>query len=192
MEHLSDEALMRLAQGPEPQRFGDLMRRHRAALLRTASQRLGRFGSPEDVVQETFLAAFRARATYQPAWSVRAWLWTILLNQCKAVWAKQAKQAARNEGYANRDDLAFDSPPADAAVEAREERRLLDEQLERLPTDVAWALRLRFFGGMKFQEIAETMNCSLGTAKNRVRAGLESLSRALTPPAYATDEEGNS
>ena len=192
METLSDEALMQLAQGPEPQRFGELMRRHRAALLRTASQRLGRFGSPEDVVQETFLAAFRARGIYQPAWSVRTWLWTILLNQCKAVWAKQAKQAARNEAYATRDDRSCDAPAADVAAEAREERKLLDEQIERLPHDLAWALRLRFFAGMKFQEIAESMNCSLGTAKNRVRAGLESLSRALTPSECASDEETTS
>jgi sigma-70-like protein len=44
-----------------------------------------------------------------------------------------------------------------------------------LPTAQADALRLRFFGGLKFEEIADAMQCSLGTAKNRVRWGLMRL-----------------
>jgi RNA polymerase sigma-70 factor (ECF subfamily) len=55
---------------------------------------------------------------------------------------------------------------------ALEQADLLETSLAALPTVQADALRLRFFGGLKFEEIAETMNCSLGTAKNRVRWGL--------------------
>ena len=55
---------------------------------------------------------------------------------------------------------------------ARERSELLEASLAALPTVQADALRLRFFGGLKFEEIAEAMQCSLGTAKNRVRWGL--------------------
>ena len=41
------------------------------------------------------------------------------------------------------------------------------------------AIRLRFFGGLKFQEIADAMDCSLSTAKNRVRWGLTTISEKL-------------
>jgi RNA polymerase sigma-70 factor (ECF subfamily) len=51
--------------------------------------------------------------------------------------------------------------------------------LARLPAAQADALRLRFFGGLKFQEIADTMPCSLNTAKNRVRDGLARMAEML-------------
>ena len=51
--------------------------------------------------------------------------------------------------------------------------------LSQLNPDQAAALRLRFFSGLKFHEIAVAMHCSLATAKNRVRWGLERLAAAL-------------
>jgi RNA polymerase sigma factor (sigma-70 family) len=54
----------------------------------------------------------------------------------------------------------------------KERAALLDELLARLTPAQADALRLRFFADLKFQEIADTMGCSLLTAKNRVRSGL--------------------
>lgn len=71
----------------------------------------------------------------------------------------------------------------------KERAELLEKSLERLPEPEADALRLRFFGDLKFQEIADTMQCSLGTAKNRVRKGLVRLARIVTD-AEALAEAG--
>ena len=62
---------------------------------------------------------------------------------------------------------------------ARERREILEQLLERFSAVQADALRLRFFGGLKFQEIADTMQCSLCTAKNRVRWGLLRLAELV-------------
>jgi len=61
----------------------------------------------------------------------------------------------------------------------QERSQLLDSLLAKLPEGQADALRLRFFGGLKFQEIAEAMGCSLSTAKNRVRWGLTKMAEYL-------------
>jgi RNA polymerase sigma-70 factor (ECF subfamily) len=66
-----------------------------------------------------------------------------------------------------------------AQLLASERRDLLESLLGRLTPAQADALRLRFYGGLKFQEIADTMGCSLGTAKNRVQWGLVKLSEML-------------
>ena len=71
------------------------------------------------------------------------------------------------------------------AVLAERQQRLL-ARLEELPEVQADALRLRFFGGLKFSEIAQTMGSSLSAAKVRVRNGLVTLSERLR------DEEGDS
>ena len=80
----------------------------------------------------------------------------------------------------------------ESAEAAPEQHLLAQERAERvksllaeLPETQADALRLRFFGGLKFQEIADTMRCSLATAKNRVRWGLLRLSEMLQTGADA-------
>jgi RNA polymerase sigma-70 factor (ECF subfamily) len=62
---------------------------------------------------------------------------------------------------------------------ATERSERLNALLDQLPEKQADALRLRFFGGLKFREIAAAMNCSLSTAKNRVRWGLTEMAEQL-------------
>jgi RNA polymerase sigma-70 factor (ECF subfamily) len=133
-------------------------------------------------VQETFLAAYKSRHTYREAQGFRTWLWTILLNQCRRSWAGHSRlprvscwtDETAGGGPSPGDGLqkAGEEPPPLERLLARERADLLEASLAALPSVQADALRLRFFGGLKFEEIAEAMNCSLGTAKNRVRWGL--------------------
>lgn len=182
---LSDQELMQLAQAGDRAAFGEIARRYQPALLRVAQSRLGRRDWAEDAVQETLLAAFKWRASYRQPGNFRTWLWTILLNQCRRSWA----------GHVRRPRLfCWDDRPADevapaiykASVErgegppwqsmlAQERAEQLESLLAQLPPAQADALRLRFFAGLKFEEISETMRCSLGTAKNRVKWGLMRL-----------------
>ncbi|HVX62481.1 MAG TPA: RNA polymerase sigma factor [Pirellulales bacterium] len=186
---LPDQALMRRVQAGQTAMFAELVRRYQPALLRVARSRLGRDDWAEDVVQETFLAAFKGRDTYREPYSFRTWLWTILLNKCRRSWSGQSRQP---HVICWTDEAAGgDRPPLDEArpanqaeqplerVLARERVDLLEASLASLPTAQADALRLRFFGGLKFEEIAETMQCSLGTAKNRVRWGLLRLADSV-------------
>ncbi len=81
---LSDAALVEHARAGQSECFDQLVLRYQAALMRVARSRLGRADWAEDVVQETLLAVYRGLATYDPRFAFRTWLWTILLNQCRA------------------------------------------------------------------------------------------------------------
>lgn len=173
-----DRQLMVLVQAGDVERFTQLVARYRLPLLRVAAGRLRRSDWAEEAVQETFLAAFRSRDTYDPSRSFRTWLWTILLNQCRAIglrgekadqvgcWSDLAPEASIETS------VCCDRPSPLGELLARERAETLERLLRRLSPAQADALRLRFFGGLKFQEIAETMGCSLLTAKNRVKWGL--------------------
>jgi RNA polymerase sigma-70 factor (ECF subfamily) len=63
---------------------------------------------------------------------------------------------------------------------AKERAEQLNRELAGLPPEQADALRLRFFGGLKFQEIADVQQCSLTSAKNRVRWGLLKMANRLS------------
>ncbi len=173
-----DRALMLRVLGGDVDCFAELVARYRRPLLRVAVGRLGRLDWAEEAVQETFLAAFRSRETFDPERSFRTWLWTILLNQCRAIGAKRSRAShvacwSDNAVAAPIDDAVLcDRPSPLGELLARERADLLEQSLQRLSPAQADALRLRFFGELKFQEIADAMGCSLLTAKNRVKWGL--------------------
>jgi len=186
-----DAALLVRVQRGESECFAELVRRYQASLERVARSRLGRSDWAEDVVQETFLAAYKSAASYDARYNFRTWLWTILLNQCASHYHRQRRALALNApiGSVPPTDRADDRGGEEAtplgALLARERSAQLEQYLARLSTVQADALRLRFFGGLKFQEIAETMQCSLNTAKNRVRWGLMQLAAMISAEGAA-------
>lgn len=198
----SDVEVMRQVQTGQPERFAELIRRYQEPLARVAYSRLGRRDWAEEVVQETFLAAFKSRRTFDPRFSFRTWLWTILFRQCHGHWKSRQRQpyvwswadtdlpqaSVGPDGYApeSRD------PAPSLRLLADERREQLERHLGELRPTQADALRLRFYGELKFQEIADTMGCSLLTAKNRVRAGLLQLAKLLDAPALSEPPDSTS
>jgi RNA polymerase sigma-70 factor (ECF subfamily) len=151
-----------------------------------AASKLGNPTWAEDVVQETFLAVFAARATYNPEFAFRTWLWTILLNLCR----RQLKQQHRQPRQVPRSQLSADSTTNSKGEPVEwetglsrllqlERREQLAALLNALPEPQGDALRLRFFGGLKFSEIAEAMNSSVSGAKRRVQNGLVAMAELL-------------
>lgn len=189
-EEISDGTLIASVLAGERDQFAQLVARYQGPLLRVACSRMGRPDWAEDVVQETFLCAFKSLHTYNSQYSFRTWLWTILLNQCRrqlkkfsrglfiGAWSQSTSDDDLRATLA--DQLRSDESPA-ARMATQERSQVLDALLAKLPEGQADALRLRFFGGLKFQEIAEAMGCSLSTAKNRVRWGLTKMAEYLGP-----------
>ncbi|MDP6448235.1 MAG: RNA polymerase sigma factor [Pirellulaceae bacterium] len=179
----TDGAVVAHVLSGDTERFAELVRRYQPSLLRAAVNQLGQRDAAEDAVQEAFLCAFKSLATYDSRFSFRTWLWTILLNQCRRQYQKRMRPQAKAESAGSVSHLeeatSRDLTPA-ANLLVKERRQLLEQQMGALPAPLSDALRLRFFGGLKYQEIAHSMGCSLSTAKNRVRWGLERLSQMNT------------
>jgi RNA polymerase sigma-70 factor (ECF subfamily) len=185
--HDTDAELMRRANRGDRAAFAEIVSRYQSALRRVAESRLGTVEAAEDVVQETLFAAYKSRHTYDPQFGFSTWLWTILLNQCRRYAGRQARHGraisidGREPGDASqrsREPIAPDDAGLGGLM-AYERREVLERLLLQLSAVQADALRLRFFGGLKFQEIADTMQCTLLTAKNRVRWGLLRLSELV-------------
>jgi RNA polymerase sigma-70 factor (ECF subfamily) len=187
---VTDGMLIAAVLAGDQEQFAELVQRYQRALLRVAASRLGRQDWAEDVVQETFLCALKWLRSYDSRYSFRTWLWTILLNQCHRHWKKHSRglfvgswPETEQQHEVSAEiirQLQREDSPAQHLL-ARERAQLLDGLLLRLPEVQADALRLRFFGGLKFPEIAAATNCSLSTAKNRVKLGLARLAEFLGP-----------
>jgi RNA polymerase sigma-70 factor (ECF subfamily) len=181
---LDDVQIMRRVQAGEVELFDLLVERYRGPLLNVAWSKLGDRSWAEDAVQDTLLAAFAARATYNPRFAFRTWVWTILLNLCRRQWQRRKSRPREHSLSAPPVDLAgYREPAADgtavAGVLRAERREEVHRLLARLPESQADALRLRFFGNLQFSEVAEAMDSSLGAAKQRVKRGLATLAEQL-------------
>ena len=165
--------------------FACLVRRYHGPLLLLAKSRLSRPDVAEEAVQDAFVCAYRSLHTYKPEFSFRTWLWTILLNQCRRHGSRMSQQPAQcsaNGPTQLSEEFVAQSTPEfgpDLQAMRNERNQLLNELLLELPEVRADAIRLRFFGQLKYREIAEVMNSSLNAAKQRVRLGLVTIGDLL-------------
>ncbi len=181
-----DATIMQAVQQGDFDQFDVLVERYRLPLIRVAVSKLGDAAWAEDVVQETFLAVFAARRTYNPEFAFRTWLWTILLNLCRRELKKhrrRPRQVADSQWPPGSPARISNEPVEQETGLSRllqlERREQLNLLLGELPEPQGDALRLRFFGGLKFSEIADAMNSSVSGAKRRVQNGLFALAEKL-------------
>lgn len=156
--------------------FAEIVRRYQRPLQAAARSRVRTGSIADELVQEAFLAAFRSLRTYDSRFSFRTWLWTILLNLCRR---HLARAEQRQPPPGPEIEPTVDSAGPLESLLAKERAERVATWLEALPAVQGDALRLRFFGQLKFQEVADALGCSISAAKNRVRAGLEAISDQL-------------
>ena len=185
-QKLDDATIMKRVCAGEYLLFDELVLRYRQRLLRFAWSKYGNQCAAEDLVQEAFLAAYAARETYNPAFAFSTWLWTIFLNLCRRHYKREMKQPREvvRSALGTSKEIRIPEPsstetPLQTALRT-EQFELLVTYLADLPEVQADALRLRFFGGLKFSEIALTMECSLSAAKIRVKNGLLQLAQRFS------------
>jgi RNA polymerase sigma-70 factor (ECF subfamily) len=180
-----DVQIMRRVQAGQLELFDVLVRRYRGPLLNVAWSKLGDSNWAEDAVQDTLLAAFAARETYNPQFAFRTWVWTILLNVCRRQWQRRESRPREHSlsSAPPADVIGFSEPltrdTALAQAVRTEQREEMHRLLARLPEAQGDAVRLRFFGGLQFSEIAEAMDSSVSAAKQRVKKGLAELAEQL-------------
>jgi RNA polymerase sigma-70 factor (ECF subfamily) len=182
---LDDNEIMRCVQAGQVELFDLLVSRYRQALVHVAWSKLGDGAWAEDIVQEALLAAFAARGSFDPRFSFRTWLWTILLNLCRRAW-RQRQSRPREQSLADGaypGQAAFVEPSSEENGLSRalrlEARQQVHQTLALLDEPVADALRLRFFAGLAYDEIALAMGSSTSGAKRRVKVGLARLATLL-------------
>ncbi len=154
-----------------------LYRRHAASVLRLATRLLRSTEDARDVLQDTFLTAFAELATLRDPSAVKAWLHTICVRLVHRRFRKRKLLRLlgldRTEEDAKLERLA--SP--DLSPEARADLHAVDRALDALPPEekVAWVLR--YVEGLSLDEVAESSECSLATAKRRISAAAAAVDR---------------
>lgn len=174
--------------------FEIIVRRYYAAMRRMAISKTGLIDEADDIVQDSFTAAYRSLHTYKRAFSFRTWLWTILINQCRQTGRRATKRPRQWTAPDDIDGRPMESGAVlckdelpDQTLELREREQYLRRLLLQLPETRGDAVRLRFFGQLKYTEIADAMQCSLSAAKKWVREGLLMMSDQIREDPQGID-----
>jgi RNA polymerase sigma factor (sigma-70 family) len=149
--------------------FELLVRRHGPLVWSVCRRILGNHADAEDAFQAVFLVLVRRAASLERTCPLAAWLHTVA---CRA--ALRARETAarrrRHERAAERAETC-----SETGAEARDLRRVLDEELDRLPDKYRIPLVLCYLEGLTQEETARQLGWPLGTLKSRVLRGREQL-----------------
>ena len=176
-----DAHLMAQVQRGELEAFEQLVRRYGGALY-AFFVRLG--SSPadaEDLMQDTFLRVFKARATFDSQRPLSPWLYGIATH----VWVDEQRQRRGARATAAGGAPVVEEPAATAMddvaaqAERRDMTRHIEEAMHQLPEDHRLVLILRHFHGLSYEGISQALGISMGTVKSRIHYALAELREEL-------------
>jgi RNA polymerase sigma-70 factor, ECF subfamily len=167
----SDSDLVSRTLDGHPDAFGEVVDRYYVDCLRFSVRMLGHREDAEDAVQETFLSAYRALGRYRERERFRAWLWRILVNQCRTL-------ARRRERWTRRVvacDSALAEIPAPAEDGAPELRDALQAGLSSLDLILREAFLLKYGEGLEYSEMSRITGAGVSALKMRVKRAADLL-----------------
>jgi RNA polymerase sigma-70 factor (ECF subfamily) len=179
----TDEELVRALAGGRQEALGALFARHAPLVFGIARQSLDG-AAAEDIVQEVFLAVWHGAPTFEEArGAFRPWLLQIahhrVLNELRRRSRKPISGSAADHDRV--ESFADPSPEPSAELWREFRRSAVREALEQLPPLQRQALGLAFFEELTHEQVASVLNLRLGTAKSRIRSGLQRLRAQLSP-----------
>ena len=185
MEAEADSAVERARSG-DSDAFRLLVEQHSRAVFRLAFRMTGNEEDAEDVVQETFLRAYRQLDRYEARSSFSTWLYRIASNYSLDLIRMRKRHEDRRERSApdERDILQtipVDTPGPDRIVYGSEVQQRVSAAMEELSAQERTAFVLRHFEGLSIEEIGEALGTGTNATKHSIFRAVQKLRRSLEP-----------
>jgi RNA polymerase sigma-70 factor (ECF subfamily) len=187
---VSENNIVQRWQNGETDAFDELYHQHSPAIYRLGWAMLQQTQAAEDVVQETFLRAYKARTSFDPARaSFGTWLYQIALNYCRSYlrrkrlmtipWLRPSQEAP---------DIPDSRPGPEAKALRDEYQSQLWEAVEKLSVPLREVIVLHYYMEIPAVEIAVMFNCPEGTIYSRLHNARRHLARTLVERGITAPE----
>ena len=183
-----EEALLKAFRNGDSAAFDVLIEMYSAKLYKVAYALLGSRQDAEEVVQDTFLRAYRALHAFRGESSLETWLHRIVLNLArnKYHWNHRRGDGVNvsltagddsdgDSGTDNEQDVPDRRLEPDLILEQNEIGTNIMKALNRLPDNLRETMLLRHVNDMPYEQIAQKLDCKVGTVKSRLSRGREML-----------------
>ncbi len=187
VERSVDQELVVRVQKGDKSAFDLLVRKYQHRIAKLVSRYVSDRTEVEDVTQEAFIKAYRAIKGFRGDSAFYTWLYRIAINTAKNYLVSQGRRPPASDMETEEAELTeAGSSLRDAATP---ERQLLADEIARtvervigsLPEDLRTAITLREIDGLSYDEIAEVMDCPIGTVRSRIFRAREALDAELRP-----------
>ena len=186
-QNLLDEQLVERVQRGDKNAFNLLVRKYQHKVVNLVARYVNNPGDVPDVVQEAFIKAYRALPTFRGESAFYTWLYRIAVNTAKNYLTSQGRrppssdvEADEAEYYGGGEALQEVATPENLAL-TDEIKRTVFAAIEALPEDLRTAITLREMEGLSYEEIAEIMDCPVGTVRSRIFRAREAIDKKLQP-----------
>ena len=182
-----DLELVRRVQAGDKSAFNLLVTKYQGRIAKLISRYVYDAAEIEDVTQEAFIKAYRGLANFRGDSAFYTWMYRIAINTAKNYLVASgrktpdigvdAQDAEQFEGAA----LLRENSTPESLVLADEIRMRVFETIENLPAELKTAITLRELEGLSYEEIAEAMECPIGTVRSRIFRAREAIDSSLKP-----------
>ncbi len=182
---ISDDQLVARVQKGDKRAFDLLVLKHQFKVHAIVSKYVKDYDEVNDVVQETFIKAYRALETFRSESAFYTWLYRIAVNTSKNYLLARNRRPPSFDvdlGDAGNAELSsqlqnLDSP--DNILSRNELETVIDLAIKGLPADLRNALILREFEDLSYEQIADIMDCPVGTVRSRIFRAREALEEKI-------------
>ena len=175
---VGDEVLVDRLRGGQAQAGEELVQRYCKPLLRYLQSLVQNDQMAEELLQQTWLSVLEHVDRFDAGGGgFKAWVYRIATNKANDHWRLRGREKTVREGLKLVTEES--GPDAGFPMEQTEQVGKLRSAIERLPENQRQVLLLRYYSGLKFVEIAETLGCPLNTALGRMHKALHKLRELL-------------
>ena len=183
-----DRQLVARAQRGDKQAFEMLVEKYQRKLARLLSRFIRDPAEVEDVTQEAFIKAYRALPAFRGDSAFYTWLYRIGINTAKNYLMAMGRRAPTSteveaeeaEGFEEGEQLRDINTP-ESLLLSSEIAETVNATIEKLPEELRKAIQMRELEGMSYEDIAQAMDCPIGTVRSRIFRAREAIAEQLRP-----------
>jgi len=186
-ERSNDQILVERVQGGDKKAFDLLVIKYQSRIIKVITRYMRDPVEAQDLAQEAFIKAYRALPNFRGDSAFYTWLYRIAINTAKNHIVAQGRRPPTDDIEASEAEY-FEGPSALKDNASPESELLRDEihdvifsAIEALPADLRTAITLRELEDMSYEEIAESMECPIGTVRSRIFRAREAIDKKLKP-----------
>ncbi|MDQ5878662.1 MAG: polymerase sigma-70 factor, subfamily [Pseudomonadota bacterium] len=183
-----DQLLVERAQNGDQRAFEVLVAKYQRKLGRLLSRFIRDSAEVEDVAQEAFIKAYRALPSFRGDSAFYTWLYRIGINTAKNYLVAQGRRAPTSTGFDSEEAETFDDGDQlrdintpESLLHSKQVGETVNAAMEALPEELRMAIVLREIEGLSYEEIAQIMNCPIGTVRSRIFRAREAVAAKLKP-----------
>ena len=184
---VTDKELVNRVQQGDRRAFDMLFGRYQGKIFNLVLRYVKDAEEAQDVAQEAFIKAFKALPRFRGDSAFYTWLYRIAINTAKNHLVSRSRRPPSSDVDVNEAEL-FDGSGVlredespEAAMARDQLQAAIDEALAALPDDLRSAVTLREFDGLSYEQIAEVMECPVGTVRSRIFRAREAIDERIRP-----------